>query len=217
MIEWLVEMCFVNCCLYYLCWDCCFFGKEQPVCFVLVFRTIDMFLWSCGVMLASEFLGWISHSDFVSSWFSNTCSSDPRLTQCIHVPCCTPVSQAWTDSLLIFCHEITNRIFSFKSSERRSVRAVQWLNPTRQSATGIGWMGSLTGWWTSCRFLRRCALAWTNCRSSVSAWDIWGSRASSKVKTSHKCISKDLLKCQCCVVKWNDDKPTLTSTFAPLI
>lgn len=144
-------------------------------------------------MLASQF------------WFSNTC---------IHVACCTSVSQA--HSLFLFCPETTNRIFSCNSSERRWVRAMRWLNPTRQSATGIGWTGSSTGWWTCCRFPRRCALAWTSCQSSVSAWDIWGLRASSKVKTSHRCISKDLLKCQCCVVRWNDDKPTLTSTFAAL-
>lgn len=86
------NVCFVNCCLYYLSWaEDCFLGKEQPVCFVLVFRTIDMFLW-CHVSIRVGFLalslsrhGLVTHAVLMHGWLSaSMCRAAPRLARLIH-------------------------------------------------------------------------------------------------------------------------------------
>lgn len=54
-------------------------------------------------------------------------------------------------------------------------------NPTRQSATGIGWTWSWTGWRTCCPSATMFAPAWINCPSCGSAWATCGSRTTSPV------------------------------------
>lgn len=114
-------------------------------------------------------------------------------------------------SVCIFNTSITSYIYFFYSTERGSPKVMTLLNQTLQSAIGIGWMGSWTGWRTSCPFTRRFALGWTSCRSFASAWDTWGSRATSKVRISlgeipakSVAVSPDIMskKCQYWLPVW---------------
>lgn len=69
------------------------------------------------------------------------------------------------------------------------------LNRTLPSATGIGWTGSWTGWWSCCLSLMRFAPAWTSSLSCAWAWDISGSRATLKVS----CLRLQLSPIWCCM------------------
>lgn len=70
------------------------------------------------------------------------------------------------------------------SSVRSPLKPMASLSQTLPNAIGIGWMASWSGSLSCCPFPRRFALVWTNCPSSASAWGTWGSRATSKVRTS---------------------------------
>lgn len=151
---------------------------------------------------------WVGSKEFVSSWLQNSLLLKnwtrlstvgfifTRLTFCcdLWLPSLHPKEERTSFSCQSFCcflsrrrqSAVVNFFFSslcFCSAGRKPyLTEMRSSSPTRQSATGIGWTWSWTGWRTCCPSATTSAPAWTSCPSFGSAWATCGPRATLAVR-----------------------------------